>query len=140
MTSLGLTLKRRSHRTTVRTMVVHPYLIRLMVGLLLIKQIQNISDEEVVVAWSENIYWQYFCGEIDIQYQAPCVANELTAFRKRIGQDGADYLFSQTVAMHGQQAQEKRTVVDSTVQEKNITYSDRFKALFAHHHSAASHR
>ena len=96
--------------------------IRLMVGLLLIKQIQNISDEEVVVAWSENIYWQYFCGEIDIQYQAPCVANELTAFRKRIGQDGADYLFSQTVAMHGQQAQEKRTVVDSTVQEKNITY------------------
>lgn len=114
--------------------------IRLMVGLLWIKQMQNISDEEVVMAWSENIYWQYFCGAIDIQYQPPCVANELSAFRKRIGKDGADYLFAQTVKLHAQKAEEKRVVIDSTVQEKNITYPTDTKlylCIIAHLHRLA---
>lgn len=34
--------------------------IRLMV---ILKHIRNISDESVVEQWSENCYYQYFCGE-----------------------------------------------------------------------------
>jgi len=36
--------------------------IRLMVGLLILKHVRNLSDESVVEQWSENIYYQYFCG------------------------------------------------------------------------------
>ena len=39
----------------------HP--IRLMVGLLILKSLRNLSDEVLVdEQWSENIYYQYFCG------------------------------------------------------------------------------
>jgi IS5 family transposase len=37
--------------------------IRLMVGLLILKHIQNISDESIVGQWAENLYYQYFCGQ-----------------------------------------------------------------------------
>ena len=36
--------------------------IRLMVGLLLLKQLENLSDERVVEAWLQNPYYQAFCG------------------------------------------------------------------------------
>jgi IS5 family transposase len=34
--------------------------IRLMAGLLLLQHTYNFSDEEVVLRWRENPYWQYF--------------------------------------------------------------------------------
>ena len=36
--------------------------IRLMVGLLILKQLYNLGDETVVEAWVQNPYWQYFAG------------------------------------------------------------------------------
>jgi IS5 family transposase len=36
--------------------------IRLMVSLLILKQVRNLSDESVVEQWSENIYYQNFSG------------------------------------------------------------------------------
>ena len=36
--------------------------IRLMVGLIVLKHIRNVSDESVVEQFSENAYYQYFCG------------------------------------------------------------------------------
>jgi hypothetical protein len=36
--------------------------IRRLVGLLMLKSLRNLSDEEVVVFWSENPYAQDFCG------------------------------------------------------------------------------
>ena len=38
-----------------------------MVGLLLIKQLEDLSDEAVVEKWREYPYWQYLCGEIEMQ-------------------------------------------------------------------------
>ena len=37
--------------------------IRLMVGLLILKHIRNLSDENVVEQWAENAYYQYLSGE-----------------------------------------------------------------------------
>jgi len=37
--------------------------IRLMVSLLILKQLRNLSDENVVEQWAENSYYQYFSGE-----------------------------------------------------------------------------
>jgi len=34
--------------------------IRMMVGLLILKQLENLSDENIVLQWKRNPYYQYF--------------------------------------------------------------------------------
>ena len=38
---------------------------RTMVGLLLLKSMFSVPDEELIPSWVQNPYWQYFCGERD---------------------------------------------------------------------------
>ena len=94
----------------------------LMVGLLLLKQMYNQSDEDVVERWVENPYWQQFCGVSDFQWELPCDPSDLVYFRQRIGEQGVALILAVSAQMHGQRAQESEVVVDSTVQEKNVTY------------------
>lgn len=96
--------------------------IRLMVGLLLLKQLENLSDENVVLHCKRNPYYQYFCGYHEYVPSQPCDASDLVYFRKRISKEGIEYIFAMSVALHGQAAQEKQVIIDTTVQEKNITY------------------
>ena len=96
--------------------------VRLMVGLLLLKQLFNQGDETVVAAWVQNPYWQYFCGMADFQWAVPCDPSDLVYFRQRIGEVGMQRIFKVTVQLHGAKAQKKEVVVDTTVQEKNITH------------------
>jgi IS5 family transposase len=96
--------------------------IRLMVGLLLLKQIENLSDESVVLQWKRNPYYQYFCGAEEYTPTFPCDSTSLVKFRQRIGTEGMEAVFAQSVALHGKAAQESVVIVDTTVQEKNITY------------------
>jgi IS5 family transposase len=96
--------------------------IRLMVGLLLLKQMYNQSDEAVVERWKENIYWQQFCGMEEFQWNLPCDPSDLVYFRNRIGEEGVTLILAQSAQLHGKHRQEKEVVVDSTVQEKNITF------------------
>lgn len=96
--------------------------VRLMVGLLLLKQIENLSDERVVEAWVQNPYYQAFCGMEYFQWDFPCASSELVHFRKRIGEVGMEKIFQASVALFGKAALEDDLVVDTTVQEKNITF------------------
>ena len=96
--------------------------IRLMVGLLLLKQLENLSDERVVEAWLQNPYYQSFCGMKHFQWSFPCNPSELVHFRKRIGESGAEKIFQASVLLHGDRALERAVVIDTTVQEKNITF------------------
>ena len=96
--------------------------VRLMVGLLLLKQLFNQGDETVVAAWVQNPYWQYFCGMTEFQWQVPCDPSDLVYFRQRIGAAGLQRLLQASAQLHGKAAQEKEVVVDTTAQEKNITY------------------
>jgi IS5 family transposase len=96
--------------------------IRLMVGLLLLKHIRNISDESVVEQWSENNYYQYFCGETSFVPVVPCEASELVHFRNRIGVEGMELIFKESIRINGQDAMEDSIKVDTTVQEKNSTF------------------
>ena len=41
--------------------------VRLMAGLLILKQIHNLSDESIIEHWVENPYFQFFCGEVFFQ-------------------------------------------------------------------------
>lgn len=96
--------------------------IRLMVGLLLLKQLENLSDERVVEAWVQNPYYQAFCGMERFQWRFPCDPSELVHFRKRIGEAGVEKIFQASVLLHGEQALEREVVIDTTVQEKNIAF------------------
>ena len=96
--------------------------IRLMVGLLLLKQIENLSDERVVEAWVQNPYYQAFCGMEYFQWDFPCSPTDLVHFRKRIGEAGVEKIFQISVTIHGKTALEREIVIDTTVQEKNITF------------------
>lgn len=96
--------------------------IRLMVSLLVLKQIYDLSDEELVWRWLENPYWQHFSGEIEFKWEFPCDPSELTVFRKRIGKNGVEKIFEVSVKLHGRKAMEPELIADTTAHEKNVTY------------------
>jgi IS5 family transposase len=96
--------------------------VRLMVSLLLLKQMFNLGDETVVARWVENPYWQFLSGFEDFQWRLPCDPSDLVYFRQRIGEAGAQLLLAASAQLHGEAAQERTVVVDTTVQEKNITH------------------
>lgn len=95
---------------------------RTMVGLLMIKSMFSVSDEDLIPSWIQNPYWQYFCGEQYFRDSAPCDPSDLVHFRKRIGKEGSELIFKQSIKMHGDEAKETSIVVDTTVQEKDTTY------------------
>lgn len=45
--------------------------IRLMASLVYLKHSFNLSDEELVVRWSENVLWQYFSGMTYYEHKVP---------------------------------------------------------------------
>ena len=103
--------------------------IRLMVGLMILKQLENLSDERIIEAWVRNPYYQAFCGERHFQWKLPCDPTDLVYFRKRIGEEGARLIFEASVKVHGDEAKEIEVTVDTTVQEKNITFPTDVKLL-----------
>jgi IS5 family transposase len=107
---------------------------RLMVGLYYLKYTFNLSDEELLMRWIENPYWQYFCGEEYFQTEFPCDDTSLGVWRRRIGEAQLKLVLEETVRI----AIEKKfvtnkelseVIVDTTVQEKNITFPTDAKLL-----------
>ena len=101
----------------------HP--IRLMCGLLILKHLRNVSDEMVVSQWSENAYYQYFCGGLEFMPKQPCDASELVHFRNHIGEEGMELILAESIRVntdHDNEDHFDTAFIDSTVQEKNITY------------------
>lgn len=96
--------------------------IRKIAGLLLLKELFKESDESVVDRWIENPYWQYFTGEDFFQNKQPFDPSEFVHFRKRLKEEGLEFLLSQSVAIHPEAKKEKEVQIDTTVQEKNITF------------------
>ena len=71
--------------------------IRLMAALLYLKHAFNLSDEELVVRWSENVVWQYFSGQEYYAPKLPCDATQIGRFRKAIGEAGVEELLKATI-------------------------------------------
>lgn len=96
--------------------------IRLMVGLSILKHLEDLSDEVLIQRWVQNPYYQSFTGEIEFQWQFPCDPSDLTYFRKRIGSEGFEKVLAASIALHQEKASEDEMCIDTTVQEKNITF------------------
>ena len=101
--------------------------IRLMAALLYLKHAFNLSDEELVVRWSENVVWQYFSGQDYYTPELPCDATQIGRFRTAIGEAGVEELLKATIDTAVQSkavrpAEFERIIVDTTVQEKAIAH------------------
>lgn len=101
--------------------------IRLMASLLYLKHAFNLSDEELVERWAENVVWQYFSGMEYYEPRLPCDATQVGRFRTAIGEAGVEELLKATldtaVATQAvRPAEFERIIVDSTVQEKAIAH------------------
>ncbi len=109
--------------------------IRLMVGLHYLKYAFDESDESVVDRWVENPYWQYFCGYTHMQHECPIHPTSMTKWRNRVGAERLERLVAETIDLavrekHLPQRDLTRVTVDTTVQEKNITYPTDSKLLY----------
>ncbi|MGD0342114.1 MAG: IS5 family transposase [Bacteroidales bacterium] len=106
--------------------VGHPSIpIRTIVRLILLKQMYNLGDETVVERYIENPYWQHFCGEIYFQYKLPFDPSDFVHFRHRIGPKGMEKIFKASIDLFDKnliRKEVKEVRVDTTVQEKNITF------------------
>jgi transposase, IS5 family len=111
---------------------------RLIVGLHLLKQMYNLSDDGVCERWVENPYYQYFCGEDYFRHDFPIERSSMTHFRNRVGEDFCITLLQESLHTAYQlgalkKKDVKRTVVDTTVQAKAITFPTdaklRYKAI-----------
>ena len=89
-----------------------------MVSLLLLKQLEDLSDEQVIRRWVDIPYWQYLSGETHLQWKPHAASSDLTHFRKRIGKKGAERLLKLSIDLFNPKIQKEEVVIDITVQEK----------------------
>jgi len=68
------------------------------------------------------VYYQYFCGSNEFEAKYPCEASELVHFRKRIGEEGVELILKESIRINGDDSNDPNVSIDTTVQEKNITY------------------
>lgn len=100
---------------------------RLMAGLHLLKYLYDLSDEGVCERWVYDPYFQYFTGETYFQHEYPLARSDLTHWPHRVGEGFCVKLLQESLRLaHETGALRpkdlKTTVVDTTVQEKAITY------------------
>ena len=101
--------------------------VRLMVALLYLKHAYNESDEALVERWAQDVYFQFFSGQLYFEPRLPCDATQIGRFRRVLGEAGVEQLLKTTietaVAIGAvKKAEFERVIVDSTVQEKAIAH------------------
>ena len=101
--------------------------VRLMVSLLYLKNSFNLSDEELVERWAENVQWQFFGGMDYYEPRLPCDATQIGRFRRLLGEEGVEQLLKATIECAVdikavRPADLERVIVDSTVQSKAIAH------------------
>jgi IS5 family transposase len=105
--------------------------IRLMIGLLLLQRFHKLSDEQVVENWRQNVYFQAFTGESQYNDRLPCDHSMLTVFMQRIGDEGCNLIFAESVHVHGPEALSEEVTIDATTQDKYTTFPTDFKLITA---------
>lgn len=97
---------------------------RLIIGLLLLKHLTGLSDEEIVLSVRENPYQQAFCGLDAFKTEAFIESSTLTKQRKRLGLKFFKELEAKTyqALIDRKIIRAKAIFVDATVFPENIKY------------------
>src|SRR5271166_7198033 len=108
---------------------------RFVIGLLLLKHIFTLSDEEACDRWVYDPYFQHFTGEEFFQHSFPHERSDLSHWRQRLG-DKLELLLAESLRVaHEAGALRtkdlKRVTVDTTVQPKAISFPTDAKLLHA---------
>src|SRR5699024_4330520 len=118
--------------------------LRHVLGALLIKGIENLSDEDTLLHISENIYMQYFVGLRSFLAEELFTPEVFVAVRKRLGEEGTrqmnevilkyayeNKLMPQRKAHDGDASRTHRGMlkIDATVSPQDITYPTDTKLL-----------
>ena len=111
-----------------------PLATRLMAGLAILKSTYDLSDEELTARWVENPYFQYFCGEEFFRHDLPFDRSSMTRWRQRMGEERLGALLQESLAVAVKTKAMKlgdlrEVVVDTTVQEKAVTFPTDAKLL-----------
>ena len=98
-----------------------------MVGIHYLKHTFNFSDEDACREFTENPYWQYFCGLEFFEHELPFDRSSMTRWRQRIGPEKMEKLLKESfqVALRSGFAvasETKKVIVDTTVQEKAVAF------------------
>lgn len=101
--------------------------IRLMVALLYLKHAYNESDESLVERWAQDVYFQFFSGQVYFEPRFPCDPAQISRFRRVLGEAGVEQLLKTTIEAAVdmgavKKAEFERVIVDTTVQEKAIAH------------------
>jgi len=108
---------------------------RFMIGLLLLKHVFTLSDEQVCERWAYDPYFQYFTGEEFFQHAFPHERSDLSHWRGRLGAK-LDLLLAESLRIAHQAGALRtkdlaRVTVDTTVQPKAISFPTDAKLLHA---------
>lgn len=101
--------------------------IRLMVALLYLKHAYNESDESLVERWAQDVYFQFFSGQVYFEPRLPCDPAQISRFRRGLGEAGVEQLLKTTIEAAVDMGAVKKTefervIVDTTVQSKAIAH------------------
>ena len=96
-----------------------------MAGLSILKQMHNLSDEDLCARWVENPYYQLFCGEEFFQHKPTFDRSSLTRWRRRVGEEKLVALIQESPAAATRVGAAKpsdfsKLIVDTTVQPKAV--------------------
>jgi transposase, IS5 family len=92
-----------------------------------LKNAFNLSDEELVERWSENVVWQFFSGMTYYEPRLPCDPTQIGRFRRALGEEGLEQLLKATIDTAVElkaikPVELERVIVDTTVQEKAMAH------------------
>jgi len=101
--------------------------IRLMVALLYLKHAYNESDNSLVERWAQDVYFQFFSGQVYFEPRLPCDPAQISRFRRVLGEAGVEQLLKTTIEAAVdmgavKKSEFERVIVDTTVQEKAIAH------------------
>ncbi len=101
--------------------------IRLMVALLYLKHAYNENDASLVERWAQDVYFQFFSGQVYFEPRLPCDPAQISRFRRVLGEAGVEQLLKTTIETAVNMGTVKKTefervIVDTTVQSKAIAH------------------
>ena len=81
---------RTSRRCNTAAARINPRFFALRPSLLYLKNSFNLSDEELVERWAENVQRQFFSGMDYYEPRLPCDPTQIGRFRRLLGEDGIE--------------------------------------------------